>query len=119
MIWFMSTLMGPSPRPSRETLPPLRMTEISWWKAAALPDISRPTSKPSVRPCCVHDLVQILVRGVDGGVDAHFAGQVKPVVVHVGDDDAARARVFADAAGDNADGARAGDEHVLADERGT
>ena len=65
----------------------------------------------------VHDLAQILLCGVDGSVNAHFAGEGKPVFVHVSDDDAARARVFADAAGDNADGARTGDEHVLADER--
>ena len=65
----------------------------------------------------VHDLVQILLCGVDGGVNAHFAGEGKPVFVHVGNDDAARTRVFADAASDNADGARAGNEHVLADER--
>ena len=65
----------------------------------------------------VHDLAQILLRGVDGGIDAHFAGKGKPVFVDVGDHDAACARVFADAARDNADGARAGDEHVLADER--
>ena len=65
----------------------------------------------------VHDLAQILLRGVDGSVDAHLAGKVEPVFVDVGDHDAACARVFADAAHDNADGARARDEHVLADER--
>jgi len=65
----------------------------------------------------VHDLAQILLCGVDGGVDTHLSGKVEPVFVDIGDDDAACARVFADAARDNADGARAGDEHVLADER--
>ena len=65
----------------------------------------------------VHDLAQILLRGIDGSVHAHPAGEVEPVFVDVSDDDAACARVFANAARDNADGARAGDEHVLADER--
>ena len=69
------------------------------------------------QPLRAHDCVQILVRGVDGGIDAHFAGKGKPVFVDISNDDAARARVFADAARNDADGACAGDEHVLADER--
>ena len=69
------------------------------------------------QPLRAHDCVQILVRGVDGGIDAHFAGKGKPVFVDISNDDAARARVFADAARNDADGACARDEHVLADER--
>ena len=63
-----------------------------------------------------HDLVDVLVFDVHGGVRAHFPREVKAVFVHVRDDHAARAGVFADARGDDADGPRAGDQHVLAHE---
>jgi hypothetical protein len=43
-------------------------------------------------------------------------GQAEAVVVDVGDDDAAGARIAADARGDNADRAGADDQHILADE---
>ena len=54
---------------------------------------------------------------VDRGVRSHFLCQLQTVLVHVRDDHAARARVFADAGGDDADGPRAGDQHVLSDQR--
>ena len=38
-------------RPRRLIFPPFLITEIICFKAAPLPDISRPTSKPSTRPC--------------------------------------------------------------------
>ncbi len=60
----------------------------------------------------------VLERGV-GHVDhagrAHVGGELEAEIVDVGDHDIARADVLADAGGDHADRAGAGDQHVLAD----
>jgi len=69
------------------------------------------------QPLLVHDLADVLLGDVHGRVGAHFARELQAVLVHVGDDDAPRARVLADAHRDDADRARTGDEHVLADQR--
>ena len=61
----------------------------------------------------LHYVPQVLPPGVDGGVHPHLPGQVQPVVVQVGDHHPPRPGEFADAPGDDPDGARPGDEHVL------
>ena len=86
-------------------------------KAAGLPDISRPTSKPSVMPSCFCTSARVLLAHVDGEGDAELAGQFEAVGVDVGDDDVARAGVAGDGGGHDADGAGAGDQHVLAQHR--
>jgi hypothetical protein len=53
---------------------------------------------------------------IDDVGGAHLGGEVEAVVVDVGDDDVAGAEIAADAGGDDADGAGAGDQHVLADD---
>ena len=61
----------------------------------------------------VHDLAQILLRGVDGSVDAHPAGEGKPVFVHVGDHHVTRAHMLRHGCRHNANGARARHQHIL------
>ena len=83
--------------------------------AAALPDISRPTSNPSCMPRSFIVVVERLARDVDGARGAHLAREIEAIVVHVRDDDVARADEARDRHRHDADRARAGDQHVLAD----
>ena len=53
---------------------------------------------------------------VDREGRAHFAREIEPVGIDVGDDDFARARHFRDRHRHATDRARAGDEHIFADE---
>ena len=66
------------------------------------------------QPLFMHDLGEVRLADVHRRVRAHLPGQVQPILVHVRDDHPPGARVLADAHGDDADGASAGDEHVLA-----
>jgi hypothetical protein len=58
--------------------------------------------------------LQVLAGDVHGADIGHLSGQLKPVGVHVGDDHVARARVPGHGGGHDADGTRAGHQHVLA-----
>ena len=62
-----------------------------------------------------HDLAKILPADIYRGVHAHFFGKVQPVIIEVCDDYAPRARKFADAGRDYADGTGAGNKHILSD----
>ena len=84
-------------------------------KAWPLPDISRPTSKPSVHAELLLHVGQRRLARIDGERDAHLPRQLEPVGVHVGDDDVARPGVAHDGRGHEADRAGAGDEHVFAE----
>ena len=84
--------------------------------AAALPDISRPTSKPSLHAELFHRVVERVARDVERQRRAHLARQLEAVVVHVGDDDVARADEAHDRRGHDADRTGAGDQHVFADD---
>ena len=96
-------------------LPPWHMLASMSRKAAGLPDISRPTSKPSFMPSCFCTSASASLRDVDGQRRAHLAGQVQAVRIHVGDDDVARPGVAHDGGGHDADRPGAGDQHVLAE----
>ena len=61
-----------------------------------------------------HRVLERLLGHVHHARGAHVGGQLEAVVVDVGDHHVARADVLADARGDDADGAGAGDQHVLA-----
>ena len=50
MTWFQSMAVSPGGMPSMEMLPPWFMVRSISRKAVALPDISKPTSKPSSMP---------------------------------------------------------------------
>ena len=63
-----------------------------------------------------HNLVQIALTNVDGQCRAHFAGEIEPIRIDVGNHDFARAGHFGDRHRHASDRARAGDEHVFADE---
>lgn len=63
-----------------------------------------------------HHVTQVFVRDVEGTRRAHLAGEFQVIVVHICDDDIARANVTRDRRGHHADRTRAGDEHILADE---
>jgi hypothetical protein len=63
-----------------------------------------------------HDLAQVLGRDVDGVDVGDLGREGEAAGVHVGDDDVAGARVARHGRGHDADGARAGHQHVLADQ---
>ncbi len=62
------------------------------------------------------DVFEVLAAGIDGERDAHFAGELEAILVDVGDDDVTGAGVAHDGGGHDADGTRAGDENVLAEQ---
>jgi hypothetical protein len=62
-----------------------------------------------------HGLVQGFARHVEAWRRPSWRRELEAVVVHVGDDHVARAAVTRNGHGHDADGAGAGDEHVLAD----
>ena len=66
-------------------------------------------------PSSSHRVVEDVARDVDARWRPCFAREVEAVVVDVGDDDVARADVARDGDRHDADGSRAGDQHVLAD----
>ena len=92
--------------PSSATLPPWFMCSSMSAKAAGTPDISRPTSKPSVMPSSVITSRSFSRADVHGARRAHPSREVEPVVVDVGDDDVARADVARDRRRHDADRAR-------------
>ena len=61
-----------------------------------------------------HHVLERLVGDVDHPGRAHVGGELEAEIVDVGDHHVARADVLADARGDDADRAGAGDQHVLA-----
>ena len=91
------------------------MLTIMSRKAAPLPDISRPTSKPSCMPSCFCTS--------RSGVSAVFTASVAPILrasssrygIQVGDDDVPRACALHHRDAHDADGARAGDQHIFAE----
>ena len=95
-------------------LPPWHMLASMSRKACGLPDISRPTSKPSFMPSCFWASAIELAADVDGQRRAHLAGQLQAVGVHVGDDHVPGAGVAGHRGGHDADRPGAGDQHVLA-----
>ena len=115
MTVFQSMAISCSGMPSMAILPPWHMLASMSRKAAGLPDISRPTSKPSFMPSCFCTSASVCVAHVDGERRAHLLRQVEPVGVDVGDDDVAGAGVADDGGGHAADRAGAGDEHVFAE----
>ena len=95
-------------------LPPWHMLASMSRKASGLPDISRPTSKPSFMPSSSWTLGDRLLADVDGQRRAHLPGQLEAVGVDVGDDDVPGPGVADDRRGHDADRPGAGDQHVLA-----
>ena len=65
-------------------------------------------------PSSLLHIGELLLAHVDGQRDAQFFGQFEAVRVDVGDHDEARAGVARHRGGHDADGAGAGDQHVLA-----
>ncbi len=63
------------------------------------------------------DRRQVLGGDVDRDHVGHPRRQVQPRLVHVGDDHVTRADMARDRGGHDADGPRAGDQHVLSDQR--
>ena len=96
--------------------PPWAMAAIMPRKASLLPDISRPTSKPSFMPRVSHRLGRARGAHVDGERHAHLLGDAQPRRVHVRDHDVPRAGVAHHGRRQAADRPGAGDEHVLADQ---
>ena len=97
-------------------LPPWHMLASMSRKAAALPDISRPTSKPSFMPSSLLDVGERLRCGRRRrSVAPILLRQLEAVRVHVGDDDVPGPGVPHDGGGHDADRPGAGDQHVLAE----
>ena len=63
-----------------------------------------------------HGVVQGFTRHIERFGCAHFSGQSQPIVVHVRDDDVPRAAMPGNRHRHDADGAGAGDQHILADD---
>jgi hypothetical protein len=102
--------------PSSAMRPPWHMLASMSRKAEALPDISRPTSKPSFIPssfCTCRDRFGPRVERPRG---THLPRQLEPVRIDVGDDDIARAGVAHHRSRHQPDRAGAGDQHVLAED---
>ena len=95
-------------------LPPWHMLASMSRKASGLPDISRPTSKPSFMPSSFWASAIELLADVDGQGGAHLAGQLQAVGIDVGDHDVAGAGMADHRRGHDADRPGAGDQHVLA-----
>ena len=95
-------------------LPPWHMLASMSRKAAGLPDISSPTSKPSFMPSCFCTSASVLLADVDGQRGAHLPGQFQAVGIDVGDHHVPRPGVPDDGRGHDADRPGAGDQHVLA-----
>jgi hypothetical protein len=77
---------------------------MHWAMAACAPDISSATPKPS----------EILARHIDGADIGHLCRQAQAEIVAVGQDYAAGAGAARYHRGHYADGARTGDQHILA-----
>ena len=94
------------------------MLSIMSRKAAGWPDISRPTSKPSRIPSsfCTSLSVRPLFT-FSATVAPIFRASVEPVLVDIRHDHVASARMFHHAGRHHSDRARAGDQHVLAQDR--
>ena len=100
--------------PSMAILPPWHMLASMSRKACGLPDISRPTSKPSFMPNSLLGVGDRVRADVDGQRGAHPPGQVQAIGIDVGDDDVAGAGVPDDRRRHDPDRPGAGDQHVLA-----
>ena len=120
MVSMLKTTVGQSMAmsllgmPSMAILPPWHMLASMSRKACGLPDISRPTSKPSFMPSSCWASAMRLLADVDGQGRAHAAGQLQPVGIHVGDDHVAGAGMADHGGGHDADRPGAGDQHVFA-----
>ena len=112
---FQSIAISSAGIPSMAMRPPCAMLASMSWSAAGLPDISSPTSKPSVMPSsrCTSATVPWLTSSAC--VTPMLPRQLEPVGVDVGDDDVARARVADDGGRHDPDRPGAGDQHVLAE----
>ena len=64
----------------------------------------------------LHRVGNFSVRTSSARVGAHFAREIETIRIDVGDDDVARAGMFADRNGHATDRSRAGDEHIFADQ---
>ena len=100
--------------PSMAILPPWHMLASMSRKAVGLPDISRPTSKPSFMPSSSWASGDRSLADVDGERGAQLAGQLQAERVDVGHDDVPGPGVPDDRGGHDADRSGAGDQHVLA-----
>ena len=83
--------------------------------ASALPDISRPTSKPSVMPSCFWTSAQRAFGYVESDRRAQLLREIQTERIHVGDHHEARAGVLRDRRCHQSNGAGAGDQHVFAE----
>ena len=59
----------------------------------------------------------MFLSGIDSERGAHLSRELQTICIHVGDDDITRARVAHDGSGHDADGTRAGDQNVFAQNR--
>ena len=116
-IFAQSTANSSAGRPSMAMRPPCVMLATMSRMASGRPDISRPMSKPSLRPSCRCASAMSVLGDVQREGGAGLAGELQAGLADVGDDDVAGAGVLGDGGGHDADRARAGDQHVLADQR--
>ena len=68
-------------------------------KGAGLPDISRPTSKPSVMPSCFCTSAMLSRANIHDACGPHLLGQFQSLGIHVGDDDVAGPGMLRDRGG--------------------
>src|SRR5689334_12946261 len=102
--------------PSKPNLPPCIMARSIVLSAAPLPDISRPTSKPSVMPSSRMTASSFSATDIDRARGAELLRQFEPVGVKIGRHDVAGTGPARDGCGHAADWPRAGDQHVLTNE---
>ena len=117
-IAVQSTAMpAPAGMPSATTRPPCFMLPTTWFNAAACPDISQPTPKPSAMPRSRRAASRSLRQRVDREIGAQRLRQRQPIVADVGDDQPLRAQPARDRQRHQPHRPDAGDEDVLAGNR--
>ncbi len=113
MIGLRSSSTEPAGMPSIATRPPWAMLAIMPRRASAEPDISSPTSKPSLMPSWRWTSPRSRWRGLTATLAPIRRRELEPVVVDVGHDHVAGAGVARNRGRHASDGAGAGHEHVL------
>ena len=98
-------------------LPPWHMLAIISRSACGLPDISRPTSKPSIMPSCFCTSASGVSFGLTRQRRAHLARQLQPEGIQIRHHHMPRAGMPHHRNRHDADRAGAGDQHVLAQHR--
>lgn len=100
--------------PSSATLPPYCMVFSIIWKACGLPDICVDVEALGHSELG-HHVFRIFPRHIHGTRRTHFSRQVEAKIIHIGNDDMARANVLGHRDGHDADRTRPGNQHIFAD----